>query len=172
MLNRYISQSSVSFERSHRIETKGRYQHFLHTIHSEVEWIFSVDMKSKVLLLGLTLATILTFSQAQEDKKEASGGSSGFLDRLCEKCSYCKTDPNCDGCAKCSQCQSRSQVPLENILPPWKYLNIIVLQEGCRFCKLGEDEESCRNRCGKGCRICGGKDGTGLDSCKNRGFTK
>ena len=130
-------------------------------------------MKSKLLLLGLTLATTFVLSQAQEGKKEAkeSVGSSGFLDRLCEKCSYCKTDPNCDGCAKCSQCKSRSQVPLQ-YLTSLKYFNVTTSQEGCRFCKLGEDEDGCRSRCGKGCRICGGKDGTGLDSCKNRGYTK
>ena len=41
-------------------------------------------------------------------------------------------------------------------------------QEGCRFCREQETEEECVERCSKGCRICAGKDGDGLDSCKNR----
>ena len=39
-------------------------------------------------------------------------------------------------------------------------------QEGCRFCKPEEDEAACRERCNKGCNICKGKDGSGLESCK------
>ena len=44
-------------------------------------------------------------------------------------------------------------------------------QAGCKFCKEGEAESGCRERCNKGCKICQGKDGSGLDSC-NRIWTK
>merc|ERR1712073_61301 len=69
-----------------------------------------------------------------------------LLERICKKCSYCDTDPGCDGCARCGQCSSRAEV-------------------GCRFCKAGEGEAGCRERCNRGCRICKGKDGQGLKSC-------
>merc|ERR1712183_331434 len=77
----------------------------------------------------------------------AKGGA--FLKDLCEKCEYCDTDPTCSGCSECLKCETRKQ-------------------EGCRFCRKNEAEEDCKARCTKGCRICGGKNGDGLDSCKNR----
>ena len=62
-------------------------------------------MNKTVLICGVILATFCILIKAQEDTEESS-----FLDKLCEKCAYCKTDPNCDGCSKCSECTSRSQV--------------------------------------------------------------
>ena len=40
------------------------------------------------------------------------------------------------------------------------------LQAGCKFCREGEAESGCRERCSKGCNICQGKEGVGLESCK------
>ena len=48
--------------------------------------------------------------------KEAEG-KSPFLDDLCEKCDYCKTDPACEGCEQCEQCESRKQVRTPRHLP-------------------------------------------------------
>ena len=33
-----------------------------------------------------------------------------LLERICKKCSYCDTDPGCEGCARCGQCSSRAEV--------------------------------------------------------------
>merc|ERR1711884_995223 len=101
----------------------------------------NTKMNKHILMLGLavTLLCLASLPSVEAD---------GLLNRICEKCNYCKTDPNCDGCQRCGECSSRSQ-------------------RGCRFCKKGEDENGCRDRCTKGCRICGGKDGEGLESCKN-----
>merc|ERR1712058_199879 len=105
-------------------------------------------MNKSVLICGVVLAFVCVFIEAQEEKE-----SKGFLDKVCERCAYCKTDPSCDGCSRCSECQSRSQA-------------------GCRFCRIEENEAECRERCGKGCRVCGGKNGDGLESCKAKGFWK
>ena len=40
------------------------------------------------------------------------------------------------------------------------------MQDGCRFCRKNEAVGKCKERCRKGCKICGGKDGEGLESCK------
>ena len=49
--------------------------------------------------------------------------------------------------------------------------NSTIPSELRRFCKVAETEDACRKRCKKGCKICGGKDGTGLNSCKTCPFT-
>ena len=64
-------------------------------------------MNKYILLLGVVLSCLVSVSLAQKDE---GGNSPGFLDKLCEKCQYCKTDPDCNGCAKCNECKSRSQV--------------------------------------------------------------
>ena len=90
-----------------------------------------------------------------------------LLERICKKCSYCDTDPGCEGCARCGQCSSRAEVMKydEMTLVYDDTLTTLSLQEGCRFCKAGEGEAGCRERCNRGCRICRGKDGQGLKSC-------
>merc|ERR1712106_370935 len=103
-------------------------------------------MGNKLILCGavlLAIAILLPASSAQETSPKKKKSSSAFLDDLCAKCKYCKTDP------KCSECNSRRE-------------------KGCRFCKKNEEEKKCIDRCKKGCRICGGDDGTGLESCKKR----
>ena len=62
-------------------------------------------MNKYVFLFGAVLAVVIMVTSAQEDSSD-----SGFLDNLCEKCAYCKTDPNCEGWAKCSECTSRKDV--------------------------------------------------------------
>merc|ERR1712215_132441 len=58
------------------------------------------------------------------------------VDDICEKCSFCKTESDCEtGCSKCSECSSRND-------------------EVCRLCRKGEGVEKCTERCEKGCRIC------------------
>merc|ERR1739838_185068 len=114
---------------------------------------FGIYLKmNKLILCGavlLAVALLLPASSAQETSPKKKKSSSAFLDDLCAKCKYCKTDPECSGCAKCSECNSRRE-------------------KGCRFCKKNEEEKKCIDRCKKGCRICGGDDGTGLESGKKR----
>merc|ERR1711953_124707 len=98
---------------------------------------------NKSLFLSCSLILLVVFLAAQAEGKKRS-----FIERVCKKCEYCKDDPQCDGCKKCVECVSG------------------VKMEGCRFCKAEEDEAACRERCNKGCNICKGKDGTGLESCK------
>ena len=78
-------------------------------------------MNKYLLMLSVLLMVMLVGVHAQAGVS-SSPGSSGFLDRVCEKCSYCKTDPNCDGCAKCADCASRSQVSTKII---FSKLNVI-----------------------------------------------
>ena len=101
---------------------------------------------NKLILSGAFLLVIVLLLPTSTTAAKKSGA---FLDELCSKCKYCKTDPDCTGCKKCSECENRKQ-------------------EGCRFCRIDEVEKECVERCSKGCRICGGKDGTGLESCKKR----
>merc|ERR1712181_13397 len=93
---------------------------------------------NKLILFGAILVTLMVLlpSISAEEK------SSKFLTDLCAKCRYCKKDPDCTGCARCSECKNRKQ-------------------DGCRFCKPGENEGKCIDRCTKGCRVC-----ENLDSCK------
>ena len=60
-------------------------------------------MNKHILMLGLavTLLCLASLPSVEAD---------GLLNRICEKCNYCKTDPNCDGCQRCGECSSRSQV--------------------------------------------------------------
>ena len=60
-------------------------------------------MNKLVLFSGVILAIMVLTANAQ--KKQGS-----LLDRICEKCKYCETDPDCNGCAKCNECTSRKQV--------------------------------------------------------------
>ena len=62
-------------------------------------------MNKYTFLFGAVLAVVIMAASAQEDENDG-----GFLDNLCEKCAYCKTDPTCDGCAQCNQCTSRKDV--------------------------------------------------------------
>merc|ERR1712026_633529 len=76
------------------------------TLHT---WYKITKMNKYILMLGLavTLLCLASLPSVEAD---------GLLNRICEKCNYCKTDPNCDGCQRCGECSSRSQ-------------------RGCRFCK-------------------------------------
>merc|ERR1712156_105568 len=98
-------------------------------------------MNKHILMLGLavTLLCLASLHTVEAD---------GLLNRICEKCNYCKTDPNCDGCQRCGECSSRSQ-------------------RGCRFARKVKTRLVVEKDAPKGCRICGGKDGEGLESCKN-----
>merc|ERR1712122_140137 len=91
----------------------------------------------------LSLALLLPSSTA------AARSGRATISDLCEKCEYCKIDKDCTGCQQCASCENRKQ-------------------EGCRFCRKKETVEKCVERCTKGCGICAGKDGDGLDSCKNK----
>ena len=58
-------------------------------------------MNKYLVLFGAVLAVMVMVTSAEEG---------GFLDNLCEKCEYCKTDPSCDGCAKCNDCTDRKVI--------------------------------------------------------------
>ena len=58
-------------------------------------------MNKYLILFGAVLAVMVMVTGAEEG---------GFLDNLCEKCEYCKTDPSCDGCAKCNDCTDRKVI--------------------------------------------------------------
>jgi hypothetical protein len=114
-------------------------------------FLFQLFEMNKLVLsfaVLLAVALLLPTSSAKENKVTKKRA---FLDDLCEKCKYCETDPECLGCSECAKCENKKQ-------------------EGCRFCRPKEDRDECVARCSKGCRICGGKDGTGLESCKKRGL--
>ena len=64
-------------------------------------------MNKLVIIFGAVLSLLFVVTSAQKKKKNIV---EKFLDELCEKCSYCTTDPDCNGCSKCSQCTSRSAV--------------------------------------------------------------
>merc|ERR1711970_191990 len=101
----------------------------------------------------LFLSLLLLLLPPSTSGEKATGE---FLSDLCAKCNYCTTenaDNKCTGCAKCSECTPKQRKAKEG---------------KCRFCKRKETEEGCVARCQKGCRICAGKDGNGLDSCKER----
>merc|ERR1712086_425820 len=74
---------------------------------------FGIKLKmNKLVLCGavlLAIALLLPTSSAQETSPKKKKSSSAFLDDLCAKCKYCKTDPECSGCAKCSECNSRRE---------------------------------------------------------------
>ena len=99
-------------------------------------------MNKLVLCCAMLLSIVLLAPSASAKKK------SSFLAQLCEKCEYCTEDPTCQGCSECQKCETTEQ-------------------EGCSLCRVKESEADCVERCTKGCRICGGKDGNGLESCKN-----
>lgn len=60
-------------------------------------------MNKLLLLAGVFLALMVVTANAQ--KRQGS-----LLDKICDKCKYCETDPGCNGCAKCNECTSRTQV--------------------------------------------------------------
>ena len=60
-------------------------------------------MNKLVLFSGVILAIMVLTVNAQ--KKQGN-----LLDKICDKCKYCETDPGCNGCAKCAECTSRKQV--------------------------------------------------------------
>merc|ERR1712142_135894 len=107
----------------------------------------AAKMRKSLLVFGTFLFVIVFLSAETSGKKR----SSTFLQRLCKKCEYCVEDPMCDGCNQCGDCFTGE--------------NGGVGKAGCKFCKEGEAESKCRERCNKGCKICQGKDGSGLDSC-------
>ena len=118
--------------------------------------------KSLFLCCSIIVLVVCLAAQTEGQKRKT------FLEKICGKCEYCKGDPNCDGCTKCDECLSGlkkvniGSVDYQNI-----FSNRFISQEGCKFCKEGEDVLECKERCNKGCNICKGKDGTGLESCKN-----
>merc|ERR1712154_578472 len=87
---------------------------------------------NKLLLVFGTLFVLFVFLS-----EEAEGGK--FLDNLCTKCQYCKDHPSCEGCINCSRCVDK--------------------KGDCRYCRKKEAWMS-KARCKKGCKICGGEDGT------------
>ena len=60
----------------------------------------TVKMNKSLFLCCSIIALVLFLSAQAEGKKKS------FLARVCSKCDYCKTDPNCDGCKKCGECIS------------------------------------------------------------------
>ena len=108
--------------------------------------VFSLRMMK--LSLFCPLFALLSIALLLPSPTTAASSGNGFLSEICEKCEYCKIDTTCSGCQQCASCENRKQ-------------------EGCRFCKEQETVEGCVKRCKRGCRICAGKDGEGLDRCKN-----
>merc|ERR1712039_200375 len=109
-------------------------------------WDTNIRQKmNKTLVLGTLLVLSVYLSKTAEGQEKEK---SSFLADLCLKCDYCKSDPTCQGCEECSQCENRKQA-------------------GCRFCRTDESVDQCKERCRKGCKICRGKDGNGLDTCRN-----
>ena len=46
----------------------------------------------------------------REDRQMMERKDRQLLERICKKCSYCDTDPGCEGCARYGQCSSRAEV--------------------------------------------------------------
>merc|ERR1711872_121667 len=93
-------------------------------------------MKKSVLMCSMIVILMVMVMMVE--------GKSKLVSDICAKCSYCETDPDCGGCARCGDCKTRKDY-------------------GCRFCRKGEEEEKCVERCSKGCRIC-----KKLESCKTK----
>ena len=91
------------------------------------------------MVMCLAFVSVMVMVVKAEGKKKSQ-----LLTNLCEKCEYCEGDPSCSGCARCGECKTRKDY-------------------GCKFCKKGEAEEKCVDRCTKGCRVC-----KNLESCKER----
>merc|ERR1711874_631089 len=107
----------------------------------QITQCFIIPRISKMKMSVLVCSVFLTLCVLVPSISCAEKKSSKFRTDLCAKCEYCKEDPSCSGCARCSECKSRRDY-------------------GCKFCKKGEEEAKCVERCTKGCRIC-----ENLESC-------
>ena len=60
-------------------------------------------MNKSLLLCCSIIALVLLATQAEGKKKS-------LIERICKKCEYCKTDPQCDGCKRCEECVGGSKM--------------------------------------------------------------
>ena len=108
-----------------------------------VHWNQPSKMATKHLLLissVLLLLTLLPSSDAssflsrakRQNAPPSKKPCSSLVTQICEKCSYCKCDVNCDGCKQCSECADQNGV-FDKTLP------------GCRFVILYAN--NCLNIC-------------------------